>query len=276
MGNAEKRVATCSEVPMRILDCAREIQYLNPENQEIPYTASNRKRYFRSDPFFNEIIQRFPNKISRGNVKDLSIEAIKDHSQIKKLFLATMIWGFGTVGFGPYRTHKMLNDKHSAQKLEMAVKGIVDAQKLRAEEEKLEEYKRACEDFQLPFCGLAFSTKYFYFVGLGCNAEPLPLILDARVAEALRGLLKNDAINLANFAKVQFDKRGKISFVLHYCDGYALYVKCMNLWARAPELNCKPDCLELFMFKHASSICKQKINTHGPAVVAQFRLSKNK
>jgi hypothetical protein len=221
--------------PERLLAFVDAIHHRNPENQAILYNIENWKRYFEGDIDFVEITQRFPNHISRSNVRDLSSEAINDHTQIKKLFLGAMIWGYGERGLGPWRTCQMLNDEHAPQMHQTAVMGLGEGQISNV-------YTR----FKLRYCGPAFFTKFFYFIGLGCNPNPLPIIFDSRVAQSFRVLVNDEGLNFADFAKVQENNQGRITAVLRYADGYINYINLINHWAH--ELNCRPDSVELFLF----------------------------
>lgn len=50
----------------------------------------------------------------------------------------------------------------------------------------------AYTQFDVHQCGPSYATKFFYFLGLGAAANPLPLILDRRVAQSLRVLIGDD------------------------------------------------------------------------------------
>jgi len=221
--------------PERLLFFEEQLHGINPDIQQIPYNILTWNGYFQGDLDFAEITQRFPDGITRGNIKDLSIGAINDHTQFRKFFLATMIWGYGTSGFGAFRTSQMLNDALAPQMIQMAVEGVIAGQILNV-----------YEQFGLRFCGPAFFTKFFYFIGLGGNLNPLPLIFDSRVAQHFRVLANDEGLNFADFARVQENKQGRIVSLSRYPEGYVCYVNLMNQWAH--ELNCRPDSIELFLF----------------------------
>jgi len=142
-------------MPPRLLAFANVIRHLNPENQHIPYIILNWERYFRGDIDFLEITQNFPNQISRQNVINLSREAINNHAQTRKAFLATMIWGYGESGCGPWRTRQTLNNEQAPQMLQRAVIGLHGGQILDV-----------YQNFKLRYCGPLSSLNFSILSGL--------------------------------------------------------------------------------------------------------------
>lgn len=221
--------------PQRLLAFRDRLLEIVPENQEIPYRRDKWARYFTGDPDFNEITERFPDVITRGNVKDLSAEAIHDHTRVRRLFLASMIWGYGTVGLGPWRTSRMLTGPSAPRRLQMAIAEVTAGQVLNA-----------YGQFRLNCCGPAFFTKFFYFIGLGAGLEPLPLILDCRVAKAFKKLTEDEELDFGDFVNC-YETNGCIKSINCYPEGYIHYIEIMNQWAH--EIGCRADAIELFLFE---------------------------
>lgn len=221
--------------PQRLLAFQERLLEIVPESQEIHYKRDRWARYFTGDPDFNEITERFPGVITRGNVKALSVEAIHDHTKVRKLFLASMIWGYGRVGMGPWRTSRMLTDPSAPQRLfQTAIAKVTVGQALNA-------YRQ----FRLNYCGPAFFTKFFYFIGLGAGLEPLPLILDRRVAKAFKKLTEDEELDFGDFVNC-YETNGCIKNINRDPEGYIHYIEIMNQWAH--EIGCRADAIEYFLF----------------------------
>lgn len=216
-------------IPARLM--AEKSDLLLPDNHQVSYNANTWRKRFAGDKDFNDLIQKYPQAISRSEIAHLANQVSTENGNARKVFLATMLWGYGTVGYGAYRTSIMLDDKNSQNIIEKSF-DLVSAGK----------YIAAYKMFSLPMCGAAFFTKYFYFVGLGNKTTPLPLILDSVVANSLVEL----GIDISRLAKVTKNSDGKISSVRKYVDGYFEYVEMINNWAS--EIGCRPDSIEKWLF----------------------------
>ena len=180
---------------------------------------------------FKEILVEHPESISRKDIAEFVKNAIAGQGSNRKVFIATMIWGYGTVGYGAWRTSKMLAAERSQEMIEKSFNLVLDGK-----------YIEAYEIFSLPRCGHTFLTKYLYFVGLGVNAKPMPLILDSVVANSLELL----GLDSSRYAIVARNKVGQITAVSKWSTGYFRYVEMVNNWAS--ELDCRPDAIEKWMF----------------------------
>jgi len=218
-----------ADIPARLL--AETSDLLIPDHHRVSFYASTWLTRFANDKDLNELFQKYPQQISRADIAELASQVLAGSENARKVFLATMMWGYGTVGYGAYRTSMMLGDPGS-QKI------IEESFRLVAAGKYLDAYKM----FVLPRCGAAFFTKYFYFVGLGTKVSPLPLILDSVVANSLVQL----GIDITLFAKVIKNPEGRITSIARYADGYFEYVETMNLWAK--EIGCRPDSIEKWLF----------------------------
>lgn len=189
-----------------------------------------------------EIKKRCPNRITRGNIKDMVRETIfGGYPEIRRLFLAFMIWGWGNQGRGVKNTKRSLSHPRVKEVLEESLRRIKNGQIIQAYEE-----------FNLPGCEPAFFTKFFYFIGLGYEIRPLPVILDKDVAKFLEFLSTQEDWHLQEFAKVDRDREGEISGIKPYAEGYIKYVRTMDDWAR--ELSCRADYIEYFMYEEGRNL----------------------
>lgn len=220
------------------------IAALQPNKQAIPYTVSNWCKYFPNDELFNNITAKHPNEISRSDLFEMATNLQSNYrwDNLRELFISIMLWGFGTTGYGAYRTDRMVRDSNFQNTIESSYKKINDGNILKA-----------YNTFSLDMCGSAFFTKFFYFVGKGSHNLPIPLILDSVVACSLE---ERCGLDISRYAKVSRypDKPenarkgiiGKIAAVNRYAHGYMNYINDIADWARHLEVT--PDQIELFLF----------------------------
>jgi hypothetical protein len=200
------------------------------------YSVELWHNYLDNDSDLLRICQRFPTSIRRRDIEQLSIEAQSGGSaQIRTVFLASMIWGWGNRGLGPWQTKHMLNYDNLDTQLIQASESIANGMIVKA-----------YIDFDVPHCGPAFFTKFFYFLGLGCQSTPLPLILDSRVASSLRTLSAEEG-----WQPELFVITGADGYVKSYVDGYWRYLQAIDYWSK--QLGCRADNIEYFLFMMKNS-----------------------
>ncbi|HCM1039229.1 TPA: hypothetical protein N2810_004753 [Vibrio parahaemolyticus] len=221
-------------IPEVLVNNRDAIVGIEPQKQAISYDLVNWNKYFQQDTSFQEITLKHPFEITRNILFDKSklLESNYSWASLRELFIAVMLWGFGSVGYGAYRTHKMVSDVDFKETLESTYFAI-----------KQGDISRAYGNFKLEQCGPAFFTKFFYFVAHGFNRKPIPLILDSVVARNIETRCK---LNIDSYARVNRDKNGRILSLRPYKEGYLQYVADMNNWAR--DLDATPDQLEFFLF----------------------------
>lgn len=238
-------------VPPQLVEHQTELQQLDPLDataQAIEYQAPHWAAHIGADDVdLAFLVHKYPGAITRGDLADLArtTQAQREPASARRLFLGVMLWGYGTVGYGPYRTARMLNAPNAARILRSTLDCIRNGA-----------IRRAYEQFNLPMCGSAFFTKYFYFAGLGCDLRVSPLILDSLVMNELKQWLKLDVTRFARFSR---NEKGAISVVGRDAARYDHYVETMNRWAS--DLRCRPDSIELFLFKQA----RLRANAPAPA-----------
>lgn len=115
-----------------------------------------------------------PVTLTRANVSSLFAEADTSTDAVRA-FVASMIWGFGDVGYGPYRTWKMLYNKGKSGigSLILEVRNI-------ARESPAQAYKKLKR--KVDNLGPSFATKVVYFASMPNNRGP---ILDSIVSSWL-------------------------------------------------------------------------------------------
>ena len=186
------------------------------------------------DADVQRLAKKFRGEISRDKVVKCAPKAKPTQQQLRRLFIATMMWGYNKIGYGPSRTSEMLNSHGLEEALSAAYGHIIAG-----------EWQAAISDCAvIQQCGVSFFSKFLYFVGRAYETETMPLILDALVCDELYRCAKKLARKVAS--KKRTDRRGFITEFRTYKDGYALYVEVINQWAH--HLKVKPDQLEFFLF----------------------------
>lgn len=169
------------------------------------------------------LLQRYPNALRRFDIVPLAREACETETPaaVRQLFLATMMWGYGTVGYGPWRmAHITANIEQLDEVLFNALRAIKRGSVHTA--------FSTLQEAHIPFLGPAYFTKYLYFAGLGCGIDRYPLILDTRILQSLSALL------------------GKGTFSDGTVDDYHNYVVTLHEWAEM--LDCRADSIEYLLF----------------------------
>ena len=209
-----------------------EINRINPEAQSIPYRRSHWNKLSSRNNYCREIIDESPSAITRKYIFELS----SNNKNPEKIFIATMIWGYGTTGYGSFRTQEMIQTPCFQESITRATlliedNRIMDAYKLFSIEKKIKQ------------CGSAFFTKFMYFIGRRIH-DQYPLIADSRVANAFDKILGREEVkNMFSFA---LRKDNAISSVGNNPHGYMKYLDVMH--STAKSLNCPADAIELFLF----------------------------
>ncbi len=116
--------------------------------------------------------------VSRRDVQNI-FESIRSpnqasNRQVLQAFIAAMIWGYGTTGYGPYRTQRILSSSRDER-----VKILRDVWD-HARSGYSDAYK--CLKSKIHGLGPAFGTKFIYFASDPDKRLP---ILDLRVSEWL-------------------------------------------------------------------------------------------
>jgi hypothetical protein len=232
-------------LPQYLQEHKKEILHIFDDATGWDYNRECWQSHFADDRIVSDglirIEEKCPDKICREDVRYFAHEAqLGAYEELRRLFLASMIWGYGADPNGPENVKQAFSNSGQLKEvLEKSLERIKNAQ-----------IKEAYEGFNLKGCRSAFFTKFFYFVGREYNIKPLPLILDSHVANFLEFLSKDKkgGFELSKFVKVDGRKKGRISSVVNYSEGYIQYVCSMDDWAR--ELGCPAaDNIEYFMFK---------------------------
>jgi hypothetical protein len=124
-----------------------------------------------------EFLNALPNTLDRAEVTALCRRAGENPDEAVHGFLAAMIWGYGTVGYGAFRTARVLRENDSAPERLMTVAAQAhDAGGPVAFE--------ALAQNRLHGLGVAFATKFLFFCAASEPVTPAP-VLDRLVRDWL-------------------------------------------------------------------------------------------
>lgn len=97
-------------------------------------------------------------------------------------FIASMIWGYGTTGYGPYRTARVLGTDPAAVSHLVAVARTAQDRDAGGDAAFREIWEGRCNDRDhLKYLGPAFGTKFLYFLTAAADDVPTTPVMDAVV-----------------------------------------------------------------------------------------------
>lgn len=133
-------------------------------------------------------------------------------------FVASMVWGYGQVGYGPYRTERVLTSSPNA------IDSLVEVAQIAQDPKRggLEAFKHIQKERQRPgdylkYLGPAFGTKYLYFLTKASSDVGTTPVMDALVAKWFRRY----ATSIAGFNLSWWDSAS-----------YERYLLALETWAR--------------------------------------------
>lgn len=163
-----------------------------------------------------------------------------DDTAVVKAFLASMIWGYGLVGYGPYRTERIFTrdstteDKEAIEQL-VEIAGIAQSAGGVAAFDYVATQRRSGAPY-LKYLGPAFGTKFLYFLTKASSVPTTP-VLDSVV----HGWLQQHAPEVASVSLSWWDT-----------SSYERYVDLLHSWVdELPPLTGQSfdaDDLEFLMF----------------------------
>lgn len=188
-----------------------------------------RQRWIEAFPVFEGTFASLPELLDRDSVRQACVRATDDPESAASAFLAVMAWGFGSLGYGQYRTTAILTGTPDASVKLQAVAHTL------AQEGADGAYRRMARpgDCKLRRLGPAFGTKFLYFCQPTGQAVTA-LILDQFVATWLARHTPL-VVNPVPWAPAT----------------YRRYLTHMHDWAAST--GCRPDDLEYWMFRAIAS-----------------------
>ena len=197
--------------------------------------TSRRDSWIQAFPTNEKFISSLPDEIDRQTVRKICDSNIYE---IREVFLAVMVWGYGDRGYGPYRVSKMLSQDQS----EKVLKTVFDI--AHSGQPKLA-YVYLMEN-RINTLGPSYGSKFITF----CT----PKEVSAPIYDSLIALWINTN------AKIEFEDistgalKWSIETYSHYCDWIEEHAK---------ELNCFPDDVELVLFRDAEKQFAKSSNWSG-------------
>ena len=194
-----------------------------PPQKPIPWS---RPAWAAALPEQAEFVASLPNPIDRAAVRDLAQSAASSPEAATAAFVTSMVWGYGRVGYGPFRTARVLTATPDSGQVLMEVAQRADADGGPAAFAWLAQHR-------LRWLGVAFATKYLFFCTPPTGAAPA-LVLDRLVRD---WLTRNAGWSLRLDWNVA---------------DYASYVGAVVTWAT--ELDLDAGDVELLMFTDMASL----------------------
>ena len=220
-------VASTSTSPRPLPEALRSLvgQWQSQGSRPQETTKWSRSQWQDTLPRHSEFLQGLPDQVGRADVVKVCATAAATPADAERGFVAAMVWGYGRVGYGPYRTSRVLTANPQAPEVlrhvaEVAVNqgGVAAFEALKAD--------------RLKWLGVAFATKYLFFCAENGEGGPAP-VLDRLV----RGWLR---VNVGTAPRLDW----------HLPD-YTAYVEDVTAWAE--ELGIKPADVEWLMFNAAAN-----------------------
>ncbi|MFF5229471.1 hypothetical protein [Dactylosporangium sp. NPDC000521] len=187
-----------------------------------PPTRWSRTTWQATLPEHHNLLASLPNELDRATVAKVAARAADDEEQAVQSFIAAMAWGYGPIGYGAFRTARVLRENRQSPTILHQTAQMVRREGGPAAFKWLRQNR-------LHQLGVSFATKYLYF----CNSPEAPpaLILDRLVQRWLRR---------------HADCHVRLNW--HVGD-YQRYLDTATAWAR--ELGTGPDTVEYLMFNDA-------------------------
>ena len=211
-------------VNLRLKSKVTEWREIGSPPQEAFDWSKARKNWCRDIPIHENFIQSLPDSLSRNDVRQITES--KKNSTAEK-FVATMIWGYGDLGYGSYRVKKMFSTSGFQERVDFSYDLANDGKVLEAYE-----YLSKNRIQQL---GPAFGTKWLSFISP--SSQPAP-IYDSFIAMWIEKFARKEFAQTSTSSEVWSKKT------------YSTYLEWML--SNSKEFGLKPDDLELIIFQDAT------------------------
>jgi hypothetical protein len=153
------------------------VERASPADVEAQRVPLNQESWVRRFPRFRRTFSelRQSDSSNSNGVVGLSRSTVRSFASgpADELLVVSMVWGFGMVGYGPWRTYRMLAHKDSGTRLEAIARAARDS----GGSGFLALWSRATA---LPLLKTAMGTKFLYFAAFR-DGRTSPLILDDNV-----------------------------------------------------------------------------------------------
>ena len=208
------------EVPEKLISLFERWESVGrPAQSGVSWQREAWKRLF---PGHAEVFDRLPECLGRDAVRRVVPAASRDKNSALEAFLLSMAWGYGGVGYGPWRTKRIMCSNPNAPEV------FMQASKILSAEGPISSYGFLSGSGRLKYLGPSFGTKFLYVVS---DDEPasVALIFDAVVSRA-----------------IELGTGLRIPATLWNPDNYRRYLSLVSGWAC--QLKCTPADVELLLF----------------------------
>lgn len=212
-----------------VADHTREMSVLDQAIRWYPAKWIERTELQPWHAIIQELAAACPDDHIRPGAKCISRGLVATQDDPMGLFLASMFWGYGPTGWGPYRVGRIVTENPH---LEAAIGGIIAA----AEDTPEAAWDAITKRHKLHRLGPAFGTKVTYFAALHADTQhPWPLIADLNTSWGIWNLTKDQPESL------------RVARSVERRSGYLRYIDTAHAWAE--QLGCRPDDIELALFR---------------------------
>jgi hypothetical protein len=173
-------------------------------------------------PAHRELFDRLPNPIDRSTAQ-AHVQHANRAGRYLEAFVAAMVWGYGGVGYGPYRTARVLTSNPPAAAIFRKIARLVG-------QDSGPDAFAWLASHRLKWLGVAFATKYLFFCHPG-DGTRAALVLDSLVSRWLHQ---------------HADLRIRLTWRV---DDYRRYIDTVTGWAE--DLKVTPADVEYLMFADA-------------------------
>ena len=190
-----------------------------PAQKAMPWP---RDRWEAAFPAYKTFLHALPTEIDRTTLRTVCAGAGGGERAAQEALLATLVWGFGWVGYGPHRADAMLLAPDSAKRMRAVAK-------IAANDGAMAAYRSLGRENRIKGLGPAFGTKFIAF----CQPEgvlPTALIHDELVTAWLEANGRAD-LRASTLAPRK----------------YEAYLDQMQAWAE--DLHVTPETVEYLIFQ---------------------------
>ena len=167
---------TAVDTPNAVREIVRVWRSTGSEAQPgIPWP---RDRWSRTFPDHRALLDDLPETLGRSAVAEYGKSAARSPQDAERAFVVAMVWGFGTVGYGPWRTRRILDSTSNP------LERLHDAARALQSDGPLAAYEEMSSRSRLRWLGPAFGTKYLYFCSASRPTDGA-IVLDRLVADWL-------------------------------------------------------------------------------------------
>ncbi|MGI5146833.1 hypothetical protein ACQEVC_10680 [Plantactinospora sp. CA-294935] len=186
-------------------------------------TAWSRRAWQKRLPEFHDFFVALPDRLDRPAVARYGRLAADGEAECLRAFLAAMVWGHGPVGYGAFRTERILRENPQAPRV------LREAAQRVAGEGGAEAFAWFSAN-RLRHLGVSFATKYLFF-------SPSPQSSPALVLDSL----------VCGWLRQYAGCRIRLAWRVH---DYTWYLQLVTGWSA--DLGIAPEDVEYLMFVDAA------------------------